>query len=182
MDLKPLTANLSVSAQIQPSDLKAIKNAGFRAVVCNRPDGEGADQPTFDEIATAAKKQGLEAVYLPIVAGKVSDDDASDFDQALMSLPGPVLAYCRTGTRSATLWSLSQAGQRSLADILAATKAAGYEMGGVVRRIVNGGKTPTDTGDASFNVVIVGAGAGGIAAAASLKSRKPDLDIAIIDP
>jgi sulfide:quinone oxidoreductase len=55
-------------------------------------------------------------------------------------------------------------------------------MGGVVRRIVNGGKTPTDTGDASFEIVIVGAGAGGIAAAASLKARKPGLEIAIIDP
>ena len=182
MDLKPLTARLSVSAQILPKDIKAIKDAGFRAIVCNRPDGEGADQPTFEEIAKAAKKHGLESSYLPIVSGKVMDEDAAAFDAALAELPGPVLAYCRTGTRSATLWSLAQSEQRSLADILAATKAAGYDMGGVVRRIVNGGKTPTDTGDASFEVVIVGAGAGGIAAAASLKARKPGLEIAIIDP
>jgi len=182
MDLKPLTARLSVSAQILPTDIKAIKDAGFRAIVCNRPDGEGADQPTFEEIAKAAKKHGLEAAYLPIVSGKVMDEDAAAFDATLAELPGPVLAYCRTGTRSATLWSLSQSEQRSLADILAATKAAGYDMGGVVRRIVNGGKTPTDTGDASYAVVIVGAGAGGIAAAASLRARKPGLEIAIIDP
>jgi len=52
----------------------------------------------------------------------------------------------------------------------------------VVRRIVNGGKTPTNTGDAQYDIVIVGAGASGIAAAASLKSRKPGLEIAIIDP
>ncbi|WP_342071632.1 TIGR01244 family sulfur transferase [Yoonia algicola] len=182
MDIKPLTAGLSVSAQINAAEIKAIKDAGFRAIICNRPDGEGADQPTFNEIATAAKKAGLEAAYLPIVSGKVTDDDAKAFDKSLTELPGPVLAYCRTGTRSATLWSLAQANQRNLADILAATKAAGYDMAGVVRRIVNGGKTPTDTGDASYEVVIVGAGAGGIAAAASLKARKPGLEIAIIDP
>jgi sulfide:quinone oxidoreductase len=182
MEIKTLTAGLSVSEQILPADLKGIKDAGFRAIICNRPDGEGADQPTFDEVARAAKKVGIEAVYLPIVSGKVTDDDAMAFDKALNHLPGPVLAYCRTGTRSATLWSLGQSGQRSVADILAATKAAGYDMGGVIRRIVNGGKTPTDTGDASFEVVIVGAGAGGIAAAASLKARKPGLEIAIIDP
>ncbi len=69
-----------------------------------------------------------------------------------------------------------------MSEILAATKAAGYDMNGVARRIANGGKTPTDTGDAHFEVVIVGAGAGGISVAASLKSRKPGLNVAIIDP
>jgi sulfide:quinone oxidoreductase len=182
MDIKTLAAGLSVSPQITTSDIQAIKDAGFRAIICNRPDGEGADQPTFAEIESAAKKIGIEATYQPIVTGKVSDDDAAAFDRISTGLPGPVLAYCRSGTRSATLWSLSQAKTRSVADILAATKAAGYDMAGVVRRIVNGGKTPTDTGDAQYDLVIVGAGAGGIAAAASLKSRKPDLEIAIIDP
>ncbi|MCK0122384.1 bifunctional protein tyrosine phosphatase family protein/NAD(P)/FAD-dependent oxidoreductase [Loktanella sp. F6476L] len=182
MEMKTLTAGLSVSAQIHAADMQAIKDAGFRGIICNRPDGEGADQPTFDEIAKAAKKHGIEAVYQPITPGKVSDDDADAFDTALTELPGPVLAYCRTGTRSTTLWSLGQAEKRTLADILAATKAAGYDMGGVVRRIVNGGKTPTDTCDAQYDIVIVGAGAGGIAAAASLKSRRENLEIAIIDP
>lgn len=182
MEIRTLTAGLSVSPQIASSKMQAIKDAGFRAIICNRPDGEGADQPSFAEIEKAAKKLGIAAHYQPIVAGKVSDEDATAFDKALTELPGPVLAYCRTGTRSATLWSLSQAKTRSVADILAATKAAGYDMGGVVRRIVNGGKTPTDTGDASFEVVIVGAGAAGISVAASLLARKSDLQIAIIDP
>ncbi|MCG3268156.1 bifunctional protein tyrosine phosphatase family protein/NAD(P)/FAD-dependent oxidoreductase [Yoonia sp. I 8.24] len=182
MELNTLTAGVSASPQIMPADLQVIKDAGFRSVICNRPDGEGSDQPTFQEIAKAAETLGIEAVYQPIVAGKVSDEDAETFGKSLNDLPGPVLAYCRTGTRSATLWSLSQADKRSVADILAATKTAGYDMGGVVRRIANGGKTPTDTGDASYEVVIIGAGAGGIAVAASLKARKPDLEIAIIDP
>ncbi|WP_296426348.1 bifunctional protein tyrosine phosphatase family protein/NAD(P)/FAD-dependent oxidoreductase [Yoonia sp.] len=182
MEIKTLTSGLSVSPQITVADMQAIKDKGFRSVICNRPDGEGADQPGFEEIAAAAKKLGLEADYLPIVAGKVGDDDAVAFGKSLLDLPGPTLAYCRTGTRSATLWSLAEAETRSVSDILAITKAAGYDMGGVVRRIANGGKTPTDRADASYEVVIVGAGAAGIAVAASLKARKPGLEIAIIDP
>ena len=182
MDIKKLTPEISVAPQINPADMKAIKDQGFRAIICNRPDGEGADQPTFKEIEAAAGKHGLDAAYLPIVAGKVGDDDADCFADLMTELPGPVLAYCRTGTRSATLWSLTQAKTLSVAQILSATKAAGYDMAGVVRRIANGGRTPTDTGDASYDVVIVGGGAAGIAVAASLKVRKPGLEIALIDP
>ncbi|MGX0875777.1 sulfide:quinone oxidoreductase [Roseovarius sp. MBR-154] len=182
MQFNKVTAALSVSPQIGADDMAAIRDAGYRAIICNRPDGEGADQPTFDEIEAAANAAGLEARYLPVTSGIVQDGDADAFGQALMELPGPVLAYCRTGTRSATLWSLSQAKSRPVPEILAATKAAGYDMAGVARRIVNGGKTPTDTGDAKFDVVIVGGGAGGIAVAASLRTRKPGLEIALIDP
>jgi sulfide:quinone oxidoreductase len=182
MQLNKLTDALSVSPQITAEDVTAIRDAGFRAIICNRPDGEGADQPTFEEIEAAAKSAGLEMRYQPITSGMVQDADADAFGQTLMQLPGPVLAYCRTGTRSATLWSLSQAKTRPVPEILAATKAAGYDMAGVARRIVNGGRTPTDTGDAKFDVVIVGGGAGGIALAASLKARKPGLEIAVIDP
>jgi sulfide:quinone oxidoreductase len=182
MDIKKLDTDLAVTPQIMVADLPAIKEKGFRSIICNRPDGEGADQPTCQEIEAAASLLGLGMAYQPIVAGKVSDEDAATFDRLMTELPGPVLAYCRTGTRSATLWSLTQADKQNVADILGKTKAAGYDMAGVVRRIANGGKTPTDTGDASYDVVVVGGGAAGIAVAASLKARKPGLNIAIIDP
>ncbi|WP_153770273.1 bifunctional protein tyrosine phosphatase family protein/NAD(P)/FAD-dependent oxidoreductase [Labrenzia sp. CE80] len=183
MEAKRITKHLSVSPQIAATDLWEVASQGFRSVICNRPDGEGADQPTFEEIETAAKKAGLEIRYLPVVSGKVSDEDATAFSTALEELPKPVFAYCRTGTRSVTLWSLAQAETRPVAEILERTKAAGYDMAGVVRRIANGGRTPTETAeDARFDVVIVGAGAGGIAVASSLKARKSDLEIAIIDP
>ncbi len=182
MQLNKINDALTVSPQITADDIPALKQAGFRAIICNRPDGEGADQPTHEEIETAVKAAGLEMRYLPVRSGMVLDADAAAFAAALRDLPGPVLAYCRTGTRSATLWSLSQAKSLPMADILGATKAAGYDMNGVARRIANGGKTPTDTGDAKFDVVIVGGGAGGVSVAASLKSRKPDLSVAIIDP
>ena len=112
----------------------------------------------------------------------VKDEDVAAFAAALKDIQRPVLAYCRTGTRSATLRSFHESKKRPMPEILAATQAAGYDMNGVARRIANGGKTPTDTGDTYFEVVIVGAGAGGISVAASLKSRKPELNIAVIDP
>ena len=182
MDLRKIADGLSVSPQVMPSDIPALKAEGFRAIICNRPDAEAADQPGHEEMSAAAAAEGLEFLYLPVTPGIVTDETARAFGQALRDLPGPVLAYCRTGTRSATLWSLSEANRRPLPDILGAAKAAGYDMNGVARRIANGGRTPTDTGDAKFDVVIVGAGAGGISVAASLRSRKPDLDIAVIDP
>ncbi|TDK48938.1 bifunctional protein tyrosine phosphatase family protein/NAD(P)/FAD-dependent oxidoreductase [Antarcticimicrobium luteum] len=182
MEIKKITEGLSVSPQITTADLPALKAAGFRAIICNRPDAEAADQPGHEEIRDAAAAEGLEFRFLPVTPGIVTDETAAGFGAALTELPGPVLAYCRTGTRSTTLWSLSEAPRRPLPEILALAKLAGYDMNGVARRIANGGKTPTDTGDAKFDVVIVGAGAGGISVASSLKSRKPGLDIALIDP
>ena len=183
MDIKRITDSLSVSGQIQPEDMAKLARRGFRAVVCNRPDGEAADQPSQKEMAAAAQAAGLEFLYLPVTPGMVTDETAQAFRQALIDLPGPVFGYCRTGTRTTTLWSLAMADEKSVVDILAATKAAGYDMSGVARRIANGGITPTDSAeDAQFDVVIVGGGAAGVAVASSLHARKPDLEIAIIDP
>ncbi len=132
-------------------------------MICNRPDGEGADQPAFAEIETAARAAGLQAAYQPVISGQVKDADAEAFGALLATLPKPVFAYCRSGTRSATLWSLSEAAHgRPLPEILAATKAAGYDMAAVVRRIANGGRTPTDTPDATHEVVIIGGGAAAV--------------------
>ncbi len=183
MDIKKIDDGLSVSPQITPIDISEVADAGFRSIICNRPDGESGDQPSFAEVEEAAKAAGLETRYQPVVSGKVTDEDAEAFAKNMNELPGPVLAYCRSGTRCATLWALSEAADgRTLPVILSKTKLAGYDMSGVARRLANDGKTPTDTGDAKFDVVIVGAGAGGISAAASLKARKPELEIAIIDP
>lgn len=182
MDLRGLEGGVFVAAQIIPSDMPALKARGIRAIICNRPDGEAGDQPGFDEIARAAAAEGIATHYLPVVSGRVSDQDAAGFGAALESLPRPVLAYCRSGTRSATLWALSQAGRLQPAQILSASKAAGHDMGGVVRRIVNGGRTPTDSADASFDIVIVGGGAAGISVASSLRGRVGEQSIAIIEP
>ena len=182
MDVRKVSDTFYIAPQISEVDLAAVRDLGVQSIICNRPDGEGADQPGFKELSQTAAKLGLDMRYIPVVGGVVQDSDAAEFGMALDAMPKPILAYCRTGTRSATLWSLAQAKDMSVAKILSATKGAGFDMSGVVRRIANGGKTPLEQADMSYEVVIVGAGASGIAVAASLKARKPGLEIAIIDP
>ena len=95
----------SASRQITPADLKAIRNAGFRSVICNRPDGEGDAHPAFDEIAAAARELGLEARYLPVERDGIGDAEIDAFGALVDTLQKPVLAYCRSGSRSGMLWS-----------------------------------------------------------------------------
>lgn len=181
-DIRKLTDELSVSPQILPSDLPEIAAAGFRSLICNRPDGEGADQPGIEEITRAARAAGLEIDYQPVAPGLIEESAASAFGAALTRLPGPTLAYCRTGMRAATLWALSQAGKRPLTDILQRARLAQYDLSALARRIANGGRVGTEYVDAEHQVVIIGGGAAGIAAAASILQRDRTTDIAIIDP
>ena len=111
MTIKNLTDNMSVSPQILPSDLATIKQLGFNSIICNRPDGESADQPNFDLIAKAAKEIGLMAKYVPVVPGQITNADVQMFNQALCEVQGPVLAYCRSGARSEMLWSHTRTGR-----------------------------------------------------------------------
>jgi sulfide:quinone oxidoreductase len=182
MEIKKVSNDLSVSGQIQLPDVSEIARLGFRSLICNRPDGEGADQPTYAEIEQAARNCGLQARALPAVTGKVTDEQGREFGQMLDELPKPVLAYCRSGMRSITMWALSQAPHQSAPHLLEVAAKAGYDLKGVVRRIVNQGKTPVEVSDAAHDIVIIGGGAAGISVASSLLARQPGLDIAIIDP
>jgi sulfide:quinone oxidoreductase len=181
VNIKPLSAALAVSPQIAVADVPAIAAAGYRAIICNRPDGEGADQPGFREIELAAGNEGIPVRYLPVIPGQLSDEQAGEFGRLLDELPKPILAYCRTGMRSASLWGLSRGASMAPAEILARAAECGYDLGALVRRITMPGGAPGIV-DASHEVVIVGAGAAGIAVASSLLARDADLDIAIIDP
>jgi sulfide:quinone oxidoreductase len=182
MDIRHLAPGLSISEQIFPNQLAELKEAGFRTIICNRPDGEGSDQPLFAEIKRAAQAVGIEAHYLPAESGKVTDEQGIAFGKFLETLPKPVLAYCRSGMRSTTMWALSQAGQQPLPHIVETAKKAGFDMKGVIRRIANQGRTPIEVAEAQHTVVIIGGGAAGIATASSLLARDPGLDVAIIDP
>lgn len=179
---KKLTDHVSVSEQIKEADLARLAAQGFKSIICNRPDGEGADQPLFAEIETAARAAGMAARYVPVTAGKVTDEDAVSFGAALDTLPKPILAYCRTGTRSTTLWALNEAGKRPAAEIMKIAEVAGFDVSGVMSRVAHKGAIDTEHPEATHDVVIIGGGAAGAAVAASLLRRKRDLDIAIIEP
>jgi sulfide:quinone oxidoreductase len=185
MDIRTLNADLSVSPQVRPGDLVALKAAGFHSLICNRPDGEGSDQPLFSEIERAAQAAGLETRYLPAEPGKVGDDQGKAFGELMALLPKPVLAYCRTGMRSASMWALSQASSQPHARIVQTAKRAGYDLSGLLRRMESAEGTPPaapNKAKAAYQIVIVGGGAAGIATASSLLKRDPGLDIAIIEP
>ena len=107
--IKQLTPFLSVIGQVQPADMASVASSGFLTVINNRPDNEGEGQPSNADIAAAAQALGLQYHYLPVIAGQISDQNVSDFVQLLAQVKGPVLAFCRTGTRSTSLWALSEA-------------------------------------------------------------------------
>lgn len=144
MDIRQLTPELSVSPQIQAMDVVKLKAAGFRAIICNRADGEGSDQPLFNDIELAAQQAGLEAHYLPAESGKVTDEQGRAFGKLLSCLPKPVFAYCLTGMRSTTMWTLSEFDRQPLPQNLETAQKAGFDLKGVVRRIANKGRTPAD--------------------------------------
>jgi uncharacterized protein (TIGR01244 family) len=129
MQLRQLTDILSVSAQIDEADIDALAEQGFRSLINNRPDGEVAGQPDSGELAAAAARHGMVYAHLPVVSGQWHQDVVDAFGNALHTLPSPILAFCRSGTRSCTLWALSAfaAGEDREA-VIACAATAGYDL------------------------------------------------------
>ncbi|WP_151446614.1 TIGR01244 family sulfur transferase [Lacisediminimonas profundi] len=110
VQVKQVSASFAVCPQLGPDDMSWVASQGFRTVINNRPDGEGgAVQPDSEEMQRAALSQGLHYVYLPVVSGAITQEQAAAMAQALKSAPGPVLAFCRSGARSTQLFSMAQA-------------------------------------------------------------------------
>ncbi len=103
-----IASDFSTSPQLQAEQLAALAADGFKAVINNRPDGEGgAAQPTSAAIASAATSAGLEYAHLPVVAGKITAAEVETFARLLERLPKPILAFCRTGNRAASLYKMT---------------------------------------------------------------------------
>ncbi|MEP9388487.1 TIGR01244 family sulfur transferase [Mesorhizobium sp. KR9-304] len=108
MEYRQISDNYSVSGQILPQDIAAVKAAGFKSVICNRPDNEQPGQPSADSMKAAAKAAGLEFRYIPVISGQITEENVADQAAALEGLKGPVFAYCRSGARSTNLYALIQ--------------------------------------------------------------------------
>jgi uncharacterized protein (TIGR01244 family) len=128
LELKRINQHVSVSGQILPEDIAALKAAGFTTIVNNRPDGESPDQPQGAEIEAAAQAAGLAYHHIPLGRDGVSQDMVERTRSAIEESQGPVFAFCRSGTRSTTLWALSQAGTMDADEIIAEAADAGYDM------------------------------------------------------
>jgi len=134
--MKPLAESLFVSPQIRVADIPAYAAQGIKTIISNRPDGEAPDQPSFAEIKKAAEANGIKAIHIPIrSASAISDADAVAFGNAVKASPGSTLAYCRSGTRSTFLWSLSEAGKRPAQEIAIKATRAGYDIGPIAPRL-----------------------------------------------
>lgn len=105
MQYRQITEDYAVSPQISVADIALIKEAGFKSVICNRPDNEDPGQPSADEVRTAAEAAGLEFLWVPVISGQMTAENVEDQANALDALPAPVFAYCRSGTRCTNLYA-----------------------------------------------------------------------------
>lgn len=128
MEIKPVTTGFSVAQQITEADLLTLKEAGYRTVICNRPDGEAEGQPTAHRLASRAQELGLTWYWIPVASGNFTEEAQVSFKEVLSEAAEPVLAFCRTGTRSITLWALSQAEQMPAQQLIEQAAAAGYDL------------------------------------------------------
>ena len=132
LQIRQVTQNVSVAPQIAPEDIAAIKSAGFTAIVNNRPDEEEPGQPSGDAIRAAAENAGLAYTAIPVTHAGFSHPQLDAMTAALAAANGPVLAYCRSGTRSCNLWALAEA--KAGGDPAALTEragGAGYDLGAI---------------------------------------------------
>jgi len=135
MDIRKVSPRFFVSEQISAPDVDAVAAQGIKTIMCNRPDNEIQGQPTSSEIAAAADRFGVSFVDLPVTSGVISEDNIGEFERAYDDAAGPILAYCRTGTRSISLWALAEARSLDVDAVLTATKKAGYDLSAMRPRL-----------------------------------------------
>jgi uncharacterized protein (TIGR01244 family) len=104
MTIKKIDDKFAQSPQIQPDELRLIAEAGYKGLVCARPDDEDPGQPSFADIAEVAERFGLKAFHIP-VSGPLTEGQLIRFEQALAETDGPILGYCRSGGRAGSLYA-----------------------------------------------------------------------------
>ncbi len=104
MDIRQVSDEYFVSGQISVDDLEQIKTAGFRSIVCHRPDGEVPEQPAYADIERAAAALGIEIRHIPVGREGVGYAQVQAFVDALDEMDRPMLGYCRSGARSTTIY------------------------------------------------------------------------------
>ncbi|MEO9462050.1 MAG: TIGR01244 family sulfur transferase [Marinomonas sp.] len=128
-DFRKLSETMLASPQIGPDEVATAAEQGVKLIVNNRPDGESPDEPQGPEIEAAAAAAGIGYLAIPIGQSGFSLPQVDALVEAIKSADGPVLGYCRSGTRSTFLWSLARAKMGDAPEaIAAAAGAAGYDI------------------------------------------------------
>jgi uncharacterized protein (TIGR01244 family) len=104
LSYRSVAPDFAVAGQLDPADVQKVADAGFKTILCARPDNEEPGQPSFATIASAAKRAGLAAVHIP-VSGMLGEGQLIRMEQAVKDLPGPIYGYCRSGGRAGSLYA-----------------------------------------------------------------------------
>lgn len=131
MKLTSVSETFAVSPQLEAVDMRELADAGFSAVICNRPDGEEPSQPTVASIREAAEAAGLDFHHIPVSGGEFPPVAIEAFAKVREEAEGKVLAFCRTGTRSITLNALANVEDESAAERINRAQRAGYDLSGL---------------------------------------------------
>ena len=109
LSITKLSETFSTSPQITAEDMCEIAALGFKAIINNRPDGEGgAEQPTSAQIMAAAHSAGLAYVHIPVIPGNITEANIAQYKDFLNNAPSPILGFCRTGNRAGALIQRAQ--------------------------------------------------------------------------
>ena len=190
MEIKRISPFLSVSPQIYAAHVERLALLGFKTIINNRPDNETDDQPLVEELAAEAARHNMEFIDIPVIPGELTEQNVKEFGQAMSRVKGPVLAYCRSGMRSTSLWALYEARHMGADAIINFASTIGYDLSwqreyldealaqasGVEEPVLHHSEANT------YDVVVVGGGSAGIAVASSLLKRRPQLDIVVVEP
>jgi uncharacterized protein (TIGR01244 family) len=132
-DFRRVTEDITVAPQISVDDVAEAARQGFRTIINNRPDGEEPGQPSSHELEAAAQAAGLAYYHVPVRGGP-TPEQVETTQRILDQAAAPVLAFCRSGTRSIVTWSIGQmqSGARPRDELKALGREAGYDLSGVL--------------------------------------------------
>ena len=129
---RTLNDRVSVAPQIAVDDVREAAAQGVTMIINNRPEGEEPGQTTGEQIAAACADAGIAYRAVPVSHAGFSAGQVDEMNAALDAADGPVLAYCRSGTRSTYLWALARAQRGDAPDMLVEAAArAGYDLGAI---------------------------------------------------
>jgi uncharacterized protein (TIGR01244 family) len=130
--IRTIDSKISVAPQIDPAQMPDIAAAGFVAIINNRPDDEEPGQPSGAAIQAAAEAAGLAYTAIPVTHAGFGHGQLDAMRAALDAADGPVLAFCRSGTRSCNLWALAEAkAGGDPAGLVEKAQGAGYDLSGI---------------------------------------------------
>ncbi len=128
MNLQPLSPDFSVTPQIEIAEIADLAACGYKSIIGNRPEREAPDQPAWGSLVAEAGRHGMSARHIPVVAGQIGPKDVKCFADALHTLPTPIAAFCRTGTRSAMLWALANPDELSVDERITTAAEHGHDI------------------------------------------------------